>query len=97
MNTDGDKINEWKSQVESCKAGGLTVKAWCNENGISPKTYYYRQKRIRENESVHTVVPISSFPRMHKSEICIVKNGLHIILPLDVSPELILNLVNELC
>ena len=37
MNTDEDKINEWKSQVEACKASGLTVKAWCNENGINPK------------------------------------------------------------
>lgn len=97
MNSDEDKICEWKSQVEECKASGLTVKEWCEENGINLKTYYYRQKKVRENESMRKVVPISSFSHLHSSEISIEKNGLHIILPQYVSPELILRLVNELC
>ena len=26
----------------------MTVRAWCAENGISEKTYYYRQKKVWE-------------------------------------------------
>ncbi len=26
----------------------MTVVAWCAENGITPKTYYYRQRRVCE-------------------------------------------------
>ncbi len=70
MNSDEDKISEWKSQVEECKAGGLAVREWCEENGINLKTYYYRQKKVRENESIQKIVPISS---LHRSEICIKK------------------------
>ena len=29
------------------KESGMTVDAWCRENGISKKTYYYRLKRLR--------------------------------------------------
>lgn len=28
----------------SCRGSGMTVLAWCQENGISEKTYYYWQR-----------------------------------------------------
>ena len=33
--------------IQACKASGQAVKAWCEENGIGKKTYYYRLKRVR--------------------------------------------------
>ena len=41
------KLREWSAMIQTCKASGLTVKAWCEENGIGKKTYYYRLKRVR--------------------------------------------------
>ena len=41
------RLREWSAMIQACKASGKTVKAWCKENGISIKTYYYRLRRIR--------------------------------------------------
>lgn len=30
------------------KQSGLTVKAWCRENGISENCFYYRQHNLRQ-------------------------------------------------
>jgi hypothetical protein len=40
---------------------GLSVRSWCAQNGISPKTYYYRLRRVREEcvEAAPTVVPLN--------------------------------------
>ncbi len=38
---------EWKLQAEQCQSSGKTVRAWCEENGIKPKTYYYRLSKVR--------------------------------------------------
>ena len=41
------RLREWSAMIQACKASGKTVKAWCEENGIGKKTYYYRLKRVR--------------------------------------------------
>lgn len=48
--------------VQSSNESGLTVSEWCRQNGINPKTYYYRLKRVRNevyNEiEQHDIVPV---------------------------------------
>lgn len=39
---------QWKQQIDECIASGKSVREWCEENALSPKTYYYRLKRVRE-------------------------------------------------
>ena len=41
------KLRSWLEMVEALSASGLTVKTWCQKNGINIKTYYYRLKRVR--------------------------------------------------
>lgn len=43
------RLEQWKRQIEECAASGKSVKAWCKENSMNCKTYYYRLKRIRES------------------------------------------------
>ena len=38
----------WQQQVYSCRNSGTTVKAWCVQNGITEKSYYYRQRKVWE-------------------------------------------------
>ena len=56
------KHSEWAEMVKRRKESGLTVNEWCRQNGINLKTYYYRQKRMRQavcNElEVHDIVPL---------------------------------------
>ena len=36
----------WAARVRACRSSGLTVKAWCAENGIAPNTYFRWQKKV---------------------------------------------------
>ena len=40
------KLAEWAQRVQSCRESGLSVRQWCDENGLSAKTYYYWQHRL---------------------------------------------------
>ena len=41
-------LAQWQQMVYDCRNSGMTVKAWCAENGINDKTYYYRQRKVWE-------------------------------------------------
>ena len=38
------RMQEWSAQIAEQQASGLTVRQWCIENGVKPKTYYYHLK-----------------------------------------------------
>lgn len=42
------RLQEWPKIVEACRASGLSNRAFCKENGIPEKTFYYRLKQLRE-------------------------------------------------
>ena len=42
------RLQQYAAMVQECKASGMTVRAWCEENGIAYKNYYYRQRRVRK-------------------------------------------------
>lgn len=90
-------LQEWKEQIKAQQESGMTVTAFCAENGINLKTYYYRLRKVREYclESEPAIVPVA-VPRA-TSDICIEKNGLQISLPADISADTLLALVHELC
>ena len=34
------RVSEWTKRVRECRSSGLSVKAWCAEQGIKTATYY---------------------------------------------------------
>lgn len=46
--TSAYRLQQWTGLVCECKASGKTVTAWCAEQGIATKTYYYWQRRVRQ-------------------------------------------------
>lgn len=42
------QLSEWQKQIGERQASGVGVAAWCERQGISPSTYYYRLRKIRE-------------------------------------------------
>ena len=38
----------WMEDYARQQESGLTVRAWCEQNGMLPKTFYYRLRVIRE-------------------------------------------------
>ena len=91
------RLSEWSAQIESQQSSGLSVQKWCAENGINPKTYYYRLRKVREQciETAPSIVPLS-VPQS-SDKINIEKNGLQISLPADISVDILTALVSELC
>ena len=91
------QLHEWTEHIKAQQESGMTVTAFCAQNGINPKTYYYRLRKVREQclESEPAIVPVS-VPRK-TSDIRIEKNGLQISVPADISADTLLALVHELC
>ena len=91
------RLREWSEQIERQQSSGLSVEQWCDENGINPKTYYYRLRKVREKcvAEQPSIVPITMLDESGK--IRIEKNGMSITLPCGVAPETLIALVRELC
>ena len=49
------RLSEWKERIVDCRNSGQTVQAWCEQNGINPKTYY-RWERLLMAEAVKIAV-----------------------------------------
>ena len=45
---DNNKIEIWKERIQACKASGLSVLQYCNNNHLSKGQYYYWHKVINE-------------------------------------------------
>ena len=42
------RVQLWAERIAECRSSGKSVRAWCRENEISEKTYYYWQRRLYE-------------------------------------------------
>ena len=51
---------QWMEMIHARKQSGLSVSAWCRENGISENCYYYRQQKLRNlmGSELHKFVEI---------------------------------------
>ena len=86
------RLQEWAALIEAQQHSVLPVIKWCEENGISAKTYFYRLRKVREQcmEPAPSIVPLA-VPRPNES-IRIEKNALPISLPSDISLEILLEM-----
>ena len=52
-----ERLESWTARIIACRSSGITVRAWCQENGLPEKTYYYWQRRLfqtlSEQQKVH--------------------------------------------
>jgi len=39
-------LQEWSTKIAECRSSGMSVRAWCNEQDIPIKTYYYFGKHF---------------------------------------------------
>ena len=44
------RLMRWKEIIVACNTSGMTKKAWLEANHINPKTFYRKQREIRESE-----------------------------------------------
>ena len=49
-----EKISVWSERIASCRSSGISVRAWCEGNGISTASYYKWQKKLFCLAAQHT-------------------------------------------
>ena len=43
-----ERLASWSEKIMACRNSGMSVRGWCQENGVAEKTYYYWQRRLFE-------------------------------------------------
>ena len=76
----------WETMIFECQQSGLSVREWCNQNGINPSTYYSRLRKLRE-KVCSEIVPIEAPMTETISEIKITSGEIAISLPSNISQE----------
>lgn len=51
------KLSEWSERIRVCRSSGIPVKTWCEENGISIKSYYRWERLYIAEASAHMQIP----------------------------------------
>ena len=54
-----ERLDTWTSRIMECRNSGMSIRAWCRENGFSEKTYYYWQRRLFQELSARQDCPES--------------------------------------
>ena len=58
------RVELWAERIAECRSSGKSVRAWCRENEISEKTYYYWQRRLyQQMVSATERVDFAEIPR----------------------------------
>ena len=58
------RVQIWAEQIAKCRGSSMSVCAWCRENGISEKTYYYWQRRLyQQMASTTEAVSFAEIPQ----------------------------------
>lgn len=52
------RLEQWKKLISECQNSGMTVRAWCVQNGFKEQSYYYYLKKIREQAIKDLPVPM---------------------------------------
>ncbi|EMS69213.1 IS66 family insertion sequence element accessory protein TnpA [Ruminiclostridium cellobioparum] len=54
------RLSQWAPIIHACRNSGMTVKAWCQENSINEKQFFYWQRRVREEiSSLSSELPVA--------------------------------------
>lgn len=59
------RCEQWTKIIKECLASGMNKTAWCRKHGISDKSFFYWQRRLREEAYISTIE--SSSPPAVKS------------------------------
>lgn len=49
------RCEQWTNIIKECLASGMNKTVWCREHGISDKSFFYWQRRLREEAYISTI------------------------------------------
>ena len=59
-----EKDSYWRWHVDMQVAGGLSVRAYCGQHGLSEPTFYAWRRKIQERDSGHDRLPVSRLQKL---------------------------------
>ncbi len=78
----------WEGRIRACQNSGMSVRAWCEENGINRGAYYFHLRKLRENIlSENRIVPITPSGKAEVRNIRIRQGDIEITLPEEATSE----------
>ena len=81
-------LQEWQQRILDCQSSGMSVKTWCQQNGISTGSYYFHLRKIRESVlEENQIIPLEPPKPVSSTGIRIESAGITITLPETVTPE----------
>ena len=81
-------LQEWQQRILDCQNSGMSVKAWCQANGISTGSYYFHLRKIRESVlEENQIIPLEPPKPVSSTGIRIESAGITITLPETITPE----------
>jgi len=79
-------MEQWKQRIMECQQSGMSIKAWCQENGVATSSYYHYLRKIRESMLQEKQLVPLKLPKA-SAGIRIETSGITVTLPETVSPE----------
>ena len=60
------KLQEWSARIQNCRSSGLSVRAWCRQEGINASTYYRWERELltAADQAPCSAVPAVTFAEM---------------------------------
>ena len=90
-------LQEWQQRVLDCQNSSMSVKAWCQANGIRTGSYYFHLRKIRESVlEENQIVSLDPPKPVSSSGIRIESGGITITLPENTAPELLTAVLSAL-
>ena len=90
-------LQEWQQRILDCQNSGMSVKAWCQQNGISTGSYYFHLRKIRESVlEENQIIPLEPPKPVSSTGIRIESAGITITLPENTAPEQLVAVLSAL-
>ena len=81
-------MEQWQQRIMECQQSGMSIKAWCQENGVATSSYYHYLRKIRESMlQEKQIVPVELPKPTGSSGIRIESGEITVTLPESVSAE----------
>ncbi len=81
-------MEQWQQRIIACQQSGMSIKAWCRENGVATSSYYHYLRKIRESMlQENHLVPLELPKPATSHEIHIESGSITVTLSETVSPE----------
>ena len=93
------QLRSWSEMEIARQRSGLTVTQWCEQEHISPSTYYYRLRKVRESICEQIPIPVMEITEKKQAEsstIKIVSGNVSVEMTSDVPAEVITTVIEAL-